>query len=313
MTFQQIKYVLEIARCGSISKAAQNLFVAQPYLSSLLKELEEQLRITIFIRNTKGVGLTDEGKEFIGYVKPLLEQREKILEMYSNQKFSPTLHFSVSLQHFPFVVKSFVEFFDSKKPEKYELHVREVGMYRVINDVFDKKSDIGIIYISDMTEKFIKKVLSSKRLEFHEIARITPCIFFHKNHPMAEKKQIQIHEMHEYPYISFESEAFSALDYSEEVILSGFAPTQKRIYIEDRATIINLLTHTDAFSIGSGILPYGYQDEELTSRPIAHYEGYVKLGYITHTSKTLNDDLSEFIDNIRKNVSHDDPSFLRYK
>lgn len=311
MTFQQIKYVLEIARCGSISKAAQSLFVAQPYLSSLLKELEEELRITIFIRNTKGVGLTDEGKEFIGYVRPLLEQKEKILEMYSNQKLSPIFHFSVSLQHFPFVVKSFVEFFYSKKPEKYEFHVREVGMHRVINDVFDKKSDIGIIYISDMTEKFIKKVLAGKRLEFHEIARITPCFFFHKNHPMAEKEQIQIHEMHEYPYISFESEAFSALDYSEEVILKGFAPTQKRIYIEDRATIINLLTHTDAFSIGSGILPCGYQDENITSRPIAHYEGYVKLGYIMHTSKTLNDDVCEFIDNIRENVSNYDPSFLR--
>ncbi len=304
MTFQQIKYVLEIARCGSISKAAQNLFVAQPYLSNLLKELEAEIGITIFIRNRKGVELTDDGKEFIGYVLPLLEQREKILEMYSNQKSSPTFHFSVSLQHFPFVIKSFVEFFHRKKPDKYEFHVREVGMYRVINDVFDKKSDIGIIYISDITERFIKKVLSSKSLEFHEIARITPCAFFHKNHPMAEKKQIQIHEMQEYPYISFEREAFSALDYSEEVILRGFAPTQKRIYIEDRATITNLLTRTDAFSIGSGILPIGFQDEGIISRPIAHYEGYVKLGYITHKSAILNDDLCEFIDNIRENVSN---------
>ncbi|MDT8902032.1 LysR family transcriptional regulator [Anaeroselena agilis] len=302
MTFQQIKYVLEIARCGSISKATKNLFVAQPYLSNLLKELEAEIGITIFIRNSKGVELTDAGKEFIGYVKPLLEQREKILEMYSSQKFSPTFHFSVSLQHFPFVIKSFVEFFYSKKPEKYELHVREVGMYRVISDVFDKKSDIGIIYISDMTERFIKKVLSSKKLEFHEIARITPCVFFNKNHPMANKEQIEIREMQEYPFISFEREAFAALDYSEEVILRGFAPTQKSIYIEDRATIINLLTHTDAFSIGSGILPHGYQDQEIISRPIAHYEGYVKLGYITHASTVLNDDLHEFIDSVRRNI-----------
>lgn len=302
MTFQQIKYVLEIARCGSISKATQNLFIAQPYLSSLLKELESEIGITIFIRNSKGVKLTDEGKEFISYVKPLLEQKEKILEMYSSQKLSPTFHLSVSLQHFPFVVKSFVEYFHRKKPEKYELHIREVGMYRVINDVFDKKSDIGIIYISDMTERFIKKVLSSKGLEFHVIARITPCAFFHKNHPMAGKKQIEIHEMYDFPYISFEREAFSALDYSEEVILHGFAPTQKRIYIEDRATILNLLTYTDAFSIGSGILPDGYQDEGIISKPIAHFEGYVKLGYITYMSAMLDEDLSEFIQIVRQNV-----------
>lgn len=303
MTFQQIKYVLEIARCGSISKATQNLFVAQPYLSSLLKELEAEIGITIFTRNNKGVELTDEGREFISYVKPLLEQREKILEMYSNQKASPTFHFSVSLQHFPFVIKSFVEYFYNKRPEKYEFYVREVGMYRVINDVFEKKSDIGIIYISDMTERFIKKVLASKKLEFHEIARITPCVFFHENHPMADKQQIDIHEMHEYPFISFEREAYSALDYSEEVILHGFAPAQKRIYIEDRATILNILAHTDAFSIGSGILPCGYQDPAIISRPIAHFEGYVKLGYITQTATVLNDDLGEFIENIRKNIA----------
>ena len=78
MTFQQIQYIIEISRCGSISKASKNLYVAQPYLSKLLKELEEEMGITIFNRNIKGVDLTDEGKEFINHVRPLLEQKKNI-------------------------------------------------------------------------------------------------------------------------------------------------------------------------------------------------------------------------------------------
>ena len=76
MTLQQIKYVLEISKCGAISKAAQELFVAQPYLSSTLKELENELNIKIFSRTRKGVILTPDGKEFLSYAKPLLDQKD---------------------------------------------------------------------------------------------------------------------------------------------------------------------------------------------------------------------------------------------
>ena len=301
MTFQQIRYVLEIARCGSISKATRNLFVAQPYLSNLLRDLEQEIGIQIFIRTNRGVELTREGSEFLGYVRPLIEQHDKILEMYQGG-IEPGVHFSVSTQRYPFITKSFVEFMQAQTADKYEYHIREVGMYRVIEDVYEAKSELGIIFISNTNERFLKKVLSSKGLDFHEIKRITPCVYFGKHHPMAAVEAVRIGDMSIFPYAVFEEDDSISIDFSEEVVLYDFVPSKKMIYLADRATMMNLLAHTDAYSVGSGILPPGYADACITARPILGHENEMKLGWIKRTGRAITEEMTAFVEQVTRNI-----------
>lgn len=303
MTFQQIQYIIEISRCGSISKASKNLYVAQPYLSKLLKELEEEIGITIFNRNIKGVELTDEGKEFINHVRPLLEQKKKIIEMYSHHKADPAMYIAISTQRYPFVIKAFIEFFKKKITNKFEIHIREVGMYKVINDVYEKRSSLGIIFISELTEKFLKKVLTSKDIEFYEIVKLTPCVFFHKNHPLAQNTEINLNELYNFPFASFEEEASASMDFAEEFLFYDFNLIEKKIFVEDRGTMINVLTNTNAFSIGTGILPFGYAGSEIISKPIMQYKDEIRLGWIKLSNTKLDDDMELFIENIKNIVS----------
>lgn len=303
MTFQQIQYIIEISRCGSISKASKNLYVAQPYLSKLLKELEEEIGITIFNRNIKGVELTDEGKEFINHVRPLLEQKKKIIEMYSHHKADPAMYIAISTQRYPFVIKAFIEFFKKKITNKFEIHIREVGMYKVINDVYEKRSSLGIIFISELTEKFLKKVLTSKDIEFYEIVKLTPCVFFHKNHPLAQNTEINLNELYNFPFASFEEEASVSMDFAEEFLFYDFNLIEKKIFVEDRGTMINVLTNTNAFSIGTGILPFGYAGPEIISKPIMQYKDEIRLGWIKLSNTKLDDDMELFIENIKNIVS----------
>ncbi|WP_373079661.1 LysR family transcriptional regulator [Fusobacterium varium] len=303
MTFQQIQYIIEISRCGSISKASKNLYVAQPYLSKLLKELEEEIGITIFNRNIKGVELTDEGKEFINHVRPLLEQKKKIIEMYSHHKADPAMYIAISTQRYPFVIKAFIEFFKKKIINKFEIHIREVGMYKVINDVYEKRSALGIIFISELTEKFLKKVLASKDIEFYEIVKLTPCVFFHKNHPLAQNNEINLNELYNFPFASFEEEASASMDFAEEFLFYDFNLIEKKIFVEDRGTMINILTNTNAFSIGTGILPFGYAGPEIISKPIIQYKDEIRLGWIKLSNIKLDDDMELFIENIKNIVS----------
>lgn len=114
MTLQQIRYVMEISRCGSISKAAQELYLTQPYLSSTLKDLENELHISIFSRSRKGITLTRDGQEFLRYAKTLLEQEERILELYTRHVRPLPFHLAVSMQRYPFVVKAFCKFFEKR-------------------------------------------------------------------------------------------------------------------------------------------------------------------------------------------------------
>lgn len=307
MTLQQIKYVLEISKCGAISKAAQELFVAQPYLSSTLKELENELNIKIFSRTRKGVILTPDGKEFLSYAKPLLDQEEKILEMYSKNTIKPIFRFNISTQRYPFIIKAFFEYFEEHKPDKYEIHLREVNMHCVINDVFNKKSDIGIIFISNQTEKFMKKYLASKNIEFNEIICVSPCVFFRNTHPMASKDSVTLEEMSIYPYASFESETATSIDFSEEALLQNFSSTKKNFYVVDRGTMINTLTHTDAFSIGTGILSKGYAGQDLVSKPITGHGKEVSIGWIRNMGQDIPESIYIFIEKI-KEVLHNTKS-----
>lgn len=206
MTFQQIQCVVETFKCGSINKASKKLYIAQPYLSKILKEIEDEIGITIFERTSKGIKITEDGQEFINYVSPLIEQRDRILEIYSSHKASSSFSFSISTQRYPFVIKGFMDFFYSQQFDKYKIHIKEEGMYQVINDIQENKSELGIIFVSKFTEKFIKKILNSKNIEFGEIIKLTPCVFFSKEHPLAKHDTITIEEILKYSFVSFEEQ-----------------------------------------------------------------------------------------------------------
>ena len=300
MTLQQIRYILEISRCGSISKAAQVLCLTQPYLSSILKELEHELHITIFERTRKGVTLTQEGKEFLQYAKPLLEQEERILDLYSRHAEKPPISFSVSMQRYSFVIKAFYQFYAANTPKQFEIHLRECSMEHVIRDVFEGKSELGIISLSTSTETFIRKYLAVRDLQFNKIMTSTPRVFFRKTHPMASHKEIDLEHMQEYPFASFESDASVPIDFSEEAILPNVTTMKRRFYVIDRATMMNTLSHTDAFSIGTGILSDGFAGPQLVSRPIKNCCDEIILGWLQSTTSKISDKASLFIQEIKK-------------
>ena len=300
MTFQQIKYVMKIAECGSINKATQKLFVAQPYLSSKLKDLEKEIGIVLFTRSNKGVVLTNEGKEFLSYVAPLFEQREKIVAMYSEQNRELPVRFRISSQRHPFIVQAFLKYYHSKNFEKYEFYVKEVGMYDVIDDIFERKSEMGIIFISEVSKKLVNRVLQSKGIEFEELKNITPCVLIHKNHVMSNKDVITIQEIQSYPYVVFERENGASIEYSEEIALYDFRPDSRIIFVADRASMYNVLAHSNGFAIGSGILPNGFADESLCAIPIANHKNDIKLGWIKLKNTPMTTEMMEFLNYLKE-------------
>ena len=82
MTLQQIKYVIAIADSGSMNEAAKQLFVSQPSLSGSVKELEKELGFDLFIRSNKGIVITRDGEEFLGYARQVAQQYNLLESRY---------------------------------------------------------------------------------------------------------------------------------------------------------------------------------------------------------------------------------------
>lgn len=147
MTLQQLKYVVTVADKGTISEAAKELFISQPSLTNAIKELEQDMQITIFHRTNKGIVVSNEGDEFLAYARQVLEQANLLEEKFLNVK-KQSSRFSVSCQHYSFAVNAFVDVIREFGGNQYDFTLRETQTYEIIEDVSRLKSEIGVLYTS---------------------------------------------------------------------------------------------------------------------------------------------------------------------
>ena len=298
MTLQQMNYILEIDRSGSMNKAAQSLFVSQSALSSAILEVEKELGITIFRRSNRGIMLTDDGRELLNQISPIVEQNRRLSRYYSQRRDTDRVHLSVSAQRYPFCAKAFVDYLNSLGQKPLQLSLKETDMAAVIADVADGTSELGVIFISDRTERFIIRSLEEKNLVFKPLVTLHPHVFMRKGHPLSEHPSLTMDQLRPYPHVVF-TQSESNLNYAEEAVYGSGMDFDRLVYVSDRASIYNIMVHTDCVSTGSGVLPEGYADERLIAVPLCDACD-MRLGTVHRRHHRLSDAENQFIELLRK-------------
>lgn len=299
MTLQQLKYVIEVARNRSISKAAQRLFISQPSLSNAIKELENELGITIFSRTNKGIVITSEGKKFLGYARQVIEQTDLLENQYSNTAQPPQQHFSVSAQHYAFAVSAFVKLLKGYDRDEYEFTLRETRTYEIIDDVRDLRSEIGILYLNDFNRQVISKFLREGNLTFHQLFEAEPHVFISSRNPLADREYVTLEDLDPFPYLSFEQGDYNSFYFSEEVLSTISRP--KNIHVSDRATLFNLLIGLNGYTISTGIISYDINDNDIVALPLKVDER-ITVGYITRKNVTNSPLAAIYIDYLKESI-----------
>ncbi len=279
MTFQQLAYVVEISKCGSINKAAHKLMQSQSGISSAVRELEEELGIQFFVRSNRGVDFTPDGREFLSYAVSLLDQKERIERLYETRDVTAPERFSVSTQRYPFTEDAFLRMLEAAGDVRYHVSIKETGMDTVIDDVYDHRADIGVIFLTELTEKMIRRLLDARELEFHEVASVPPCVYVRKGHPLASRDAVSAQDLEGFPYVSFEHAQGVAADFSEEYQMMSMKRPDRCISVNNRATMMNVLARTDAFTTGSGLLVESFISQAVVSVPLEE-EHAIRIGWI---------------------------------
>ena len=199
MTLQQLRYAVKVAEQGTITDAANELFISQPSLTKAIRELEKEMGITIFERTNKGITISRDGEQFLAYARQVLEQADMLEEKYLH-KSRGKQSFFISTQHYSFVVNAFVDLIERNDSDEYDFSLRETQTYEIIEDVVSLKSEIGILYINSFNETVIRKLLKAKELEFSELFVAQPHVFISKRHPLANRESISMEELSPYPY-----------------------------------------------------------------------------------------------------------------
>ncbi len=301
MTLQQLKYVIEVAKHRSISKAAQKLFISQPSLSNALKELETKIGITIFSRTNQGIAITPEGSEFLGYARQVVEQAELLENRYTETP-APQQHFSVSAQHYAFAVSAFVRLLKGYNREEYEFTLRETKTYEIIDDVKNLRSEIGILYVNEFNKKVIYKFLREGNLIFHELFEAKPHIFISAMNPLAKKEYVTLDDLDPYPYLSFEQGDYNSFYFSEEILSTLSRP--KNIRVSDRATLFNLLIGLDGYTISTGVISHKLNSSNIIAVPLKVDER-ITVGYITHKHVRKSTLANIYIDYLKETIKEE--------
>lgn len=296
MTLQQLRYADAVAACGSISEASRRLFVSQPALTEAVRTLEEELRIAIFSRSSKGVSLTREGDEFLASARQILADTAAIQAKYAG-KAVRRAQFAVSCQHYAFAVEAFMDVVRANAAASYDFTLRETVTSEIIDDVACHRSEIGILYLSRRNERAIAKLLDKEELGFEELFVSRPHVFIGKTHPLAKKRTVAPEELDPFPFVSFEQGAENALYFAEEVMPA--IDRKKSIRVRDRATMTNLILGLDAFTVASGALSKELNGPEIVAVPLA-LDDKIRVGLVTRRETSLSRDGAAFREAIRR-------------
>ena len=295
MTLQQLKYALTIADCGSMNEAAKQLFISQPSLSETMKELETEIGLDIFLRSNRGIVITPEGEEFLGYARQVTEQFGLLQSKYIDKKVKEK--FSVSTQHYTFAVKAFVETVKQIGMEQYEFAVHETTTISVIENVKNFKSEIGVLYENDFNEKVLNKMFKENGLEFVELFSCDTCVYLWSGHPLAKQDVITMEELDEYPCLSFDQGKNNSLYLAEE--MKSTYEYRRLIKANDRATLLNLMIGLNAYTLCSGIICEDLNGNDYKAVPLKETEK-MRIGYIKRKGAKVSHIGELYIEELKK-------------
>ena len=295
MTLQQLKYALTIADCGSMNEAAKQLFISQPSLSETMKELETEIGLDIFLRSNRGIVITPEGEEFLGYARQVTEQFGLLQSKYIDKKVKEK--FSVSTQHYTFAVKAFVETVKQIGMEQYEFAVHETTTISVIENVKNFKSEIGVLYENDFNEKVLNKMFKENGLEFVELFSCDTFVYLWSGHPLAKQDEITMEELDEYPCLSFDQGKNNSLYLAEE--MKSTYEYKRLIKANDRATLLNLMIGLNAYTLCSGIICEDLNGNDYKAVPLKETEK-MRIGYIKRKGAKVSHIGELYIEELKK-------------
>lgn len=296
MTLQQLRYAVSVANNKSMNKAAAELFISQPSLSSTVRDLEEEIGIELFIRSNRGIIITPEGEEFLGHARQIIEQCQLIEDRYIENKKAKK-KFSVSMQHYTFAVQAFIEMAKEFGMEDYEFAVHETKTHEVIDNVRNQKSELGILYLNEFNQKAMEKLFREYELEFTPLFQCSIYVYLWEHNPLAEKEMIEFEDLKNYPCLSFEQGNNNSFYFAEEVFST--LDYKQIIKADDRATLLNLMVGLNGYTLCSGIICEDLNGDRYKAIPL-NTSDKMMIGYIKKSKMALSILGEKYIEELKK-------------
>ncbi|MBO5421602.1 MAG: LysR family transcriptional regulator [Clostridia bacterium] len=242
MNILHMKYAVEVARVGSLNKAAETLLIAAPNVSRSIKELEADIGISIFERTTKGMELTPEGEEFINYAKGILNQIDEVENFYKKGS-AKKQKFSISVPRACYISEAFSQFSKSLSKEAAEIFYKETNSQRTIRNMLEHDYKLGIIRYAENYDKYFKAMLEEKGFSYEMVTEFTYSLIMSADNPLSQKETITFDDLADYIEIAHADPYVPSMPLSKVVKEELPDNIDRRIFIFERASQFDLLSN----------------------------------------------------------------------
>ncbi len=242
MNLLHMKHAIEVAKSGSLSKASEVLLIAAPNISRSIKELETDLGITIFDRTQNGMKLTPEGEEFINIARGILGQIEEVEKFYKTGE-PQKQKFSISVPRACYISEAFANFSKSLTNDAAEVFYKETNSQRTIHNMLNHDYNLGIIRYAENYDVYFKSMLEEKGFQYEMVTEFTYSLIMNEDNPLAKKDEITFDDLTDYIEIAHADPYVPSMPLSRVVKEELPDNINRRIFIFERASQFDLLSH----------------------------------------------------------------------
>lgn len=299
MDINQLQYVLEVAKTGSITKAAKNLFMGQPNLSKSIKDLENEIGITIFTRTAKGVILTKSGKDFTGYARSIVKQMTTLENMYKTND-EEKIKLNIYVPHASYISNAFVKFANNLGHTEIDLSYRETNTLYAINEVSNEHSGFGIIRFQAQHRGYLEKLCLEKDLKWQNLWNYNMVVLMGEDHPLCHIPEIPYHLLSQYIEI-IQSDFNPVL--CQENLDTKKVESKRKISVFDRGSEFDILKNVKDSYMWVSPIPFSVLEQNsLIQKPCPNTNDYCDIIiYPAHTN--IPKIASNFINQIKLEIS----------
>ena len=305
INLKHLEYFITVAQMGSINRAAQSLFISQPSLGRIIRDLEHSVGVPLFTRSNHGVTLTPEGIEFQRRAQRVMNELDGLFSR-SDSASLQDISLSVSMTKYSHIMESFIHtVMRHKDLPAYAHRLQEGDPIDVMEDVYSHRSDVGVLHFGQSQRSNIMALFRQRQLDYHPLAHMTPHILISKQHPLLlSGEPVTLKALSGYGFVRYEGQ-FE--DFTYDIFSQGthfdLSINPRMVYIVTRASLLHLLANTDFYSIGIQDFTMQQSSYQVVSIPIEDCKGMLEFGYILPAGIELNRITQEFLADLKQRLS----------
>jgi DNA-binding transcriptional LysR family regulator len=296
MNIDHLRYILEVEKQGSISKAAKVLYLNQPYLSKVIQEVENDLGLKIFKRSHHGMEVTNRGQEVIAKIENIIKDFNELSHLSSLEE---TLSFHVAVPSSSVFVEVLKELIYQNKESSYHIHYEEEGPKNIIEKVSNGDVDFGILRCFDFSEVYYENQLLYRNIKSSLLSTSKLKLLISSHSPHAKKQMLSIGELkNDVHIIHGTSMPGHTMSFVQSLLEKE--GVDRSIMVSERETMYSLLSSMDDAFMWSTHLPKSVLDRyDLCLKECNDYEIVIKDFLIYRKGYVFSNEALKYIERLK--------------